>query len=148
MSTYRQILYQIVFSTKNRQNVLSKDGHGELFKYIGGIIRNNKCKHYIINGVEDHVHILIDIHPTVALSNIVKDIKTGSSSFIKSKNLFPGFIGWQEGYGAFSYHIKSLDTLVKYISDQEEHHKRKSYLDELKNLLKEHNVEYDPKYLG
>ena len=102
MGTYTQILYQIIFSTKYREPVMIKANRVELFKYITGILENKKCKLYQINGVEDHLHILTHIHPSVSLSDLVKDIKVASSIFIKEKKLFPGFIGWQVGYGAFT----------------------------------------------
>ncbi|MEP0005496.1 MAG: IS200/IS605 family transposase [Balneola sp.] len=106
MSTYTQIIYQIVFSTKNRVPVLHKTGRTDLFKYIWGILKNKKCHLYQINGVEDHIHILTHIHPSVALSQLVKDIKLASSIYIKENKLFFGFDGWQEGYGAFTYSLK------------------------------------------
>jgi REP element-mobilizing transposase RayT len=97
MSTYTQILYQIVFSTKHRKPTLVKEKRAELFNYIWGILKNKKCHLYRINGVEDHLHILTSIHPSVAPAALVKDIKLASSSYIKEKALFPGFSGWQDG---------------------------------------------------
>lgn len=123
MSTYTQILYQIVFSTKNRDKVLVKDRREALYKYIRGIIKNNKCHLYRLNGVEDHLHMVIHLHPTVALSTLVKDIKIASAIYCKSQNLFPDFTGWQAGYGAFTYSFKEKDKLIEYVKNQEEHHK-------------------------
>ena len=100
MGTYTQIIYQIVFSTKYRDPVMIKKNRDKLYGYISGIIRNKKCVVYKINGVEDHLHILTDLHPSIALADLIKDIKIASSKYIKEKNLFPGFIGWQNGYGA------------------------------------------------
>jgi REP element-mobilizing transposase RayT len=147
MSTYTQILYQIVFGTKNRKKTLEIDKNEELFKYINGIIKNKNCHLYIINGTEDHIHILTHIHPTVNLSNFVKDIKIASSVYIKKENLFKNFIGWQDGYGAFTYSIKEKNNLVNYISNQQEHHKTKNFKEEYLGLLKEHVVSFDEKYL-
>lgn len=97
MSTYTQILYQIVFSTKNRERTLIKSNRDELFKYIVGICENKNCHLYRINGVEDHLHIITHIHPSLSLSSLVKDIKLASSEYIKKNNLFPQFSGWQSG---------------------------------------------------
>jgi len=147
MSTYTQILYQIVFSTKYRERTLTKNNRDELFKYISGLLKNKKCHLYIINGVEDHIHIITHIHPTIALSSLVKDIKVASSLHIKEKNLFLDFISWQEGYGAFTYSIKEKDRLIEYVKNQEEHHKTKTFKDEFIELLNEHGIEFDEKYL-
>lgn len=147
MSTYTQILYQIVFGTKYREKVLLKDGRDELFKYITGLIKNKNCHLYIINGVEDHIHIVTHLHPTVSLSSLVKDIKLASSIYIKEKNLFKDFINWQEGYGAFTYSIKEKDRLIEYVKNQEEHQRKKSFREEYVKLLDEHGIEFDEKYL-
>lgn len=147
MSTYTQILYQIVFSTKNRERTLSPNNRPQLFKYIWGIINNNKCHLYRINGIEDHLHILTHLHPTVALSDLVKNIKVASSLFTKENKLFEHFNGWQDGYGAFTYSIKEKDRLIEYIKNQEEHHNTVSFRDEYINLLNEHGIEFDEKYL-
>jgi len=93
MSTYTQILYQIVFSTKDRTTTLTKPNRIDLFKYVAGILENKKCHLYQLNGVEDHIHILTHLHPSVALSDLVKDIKLASTKFIKEKGLFPQFSG-------------------------------------------------------
>ena len=147
MGTFTQTLYQIVFSTKYRKKTLSKDDRPELFKSIWGILKNSKCHLYRINGVEDHIHIITSLHPSVALANLVKDIKLGSTSFIKEKKIFPDFAGWQDGYSAFTYSIEAKDNLIEYVKNQEEHHKNKTFKEELIELLKEHGIEFDEKYL-
>ena len=147
MSTYTQILYQIVFSTKNREKVLLEENRPKLFNYIWGVIKNNKCHLYRINGVEDHIHILIYLHPSVSLSNLVKDIKVSSSRMIKEEKLFHKFESWQIGYGAFTYSISAKKNLERYIANQKEHHKKLSFEDEYKNLLKELEVDFEEKYL-
>jgi len=147
MSTYTQILYQIVFSTKKRERVLEKENRPQLFKYIAGILKNNKCHLYQLNGVEDHLHIITHLHPSVALADLVKDIKIASSGFIKENGLFTYFKGWQEGYGAFTYSIKEKERLIAYVMNQEEHHRQSSFRDEYMKLLEEHAVEFDEKYL-
>lgn len=147
MSTYTQILYQIVFSTKHRQPTLEKEGRTELFKYMWGILKNKKSHLYRINGVEDHIHIVTHIHPSVALADFVKDIKLASSDHIKATGLFPDFGGWQEGYGAFTYAFSAKNDLIEYVKNQEKHHKTVTFKEELIALLKEHGVEFDEKYL-
>ncbi len=147
MSTYTQILYQIVFGTKYHQKTLAADKRDELFGYIAGILKNKKCHLYRINGVEDHLHIVTHLHPSVALADLVKDIKLASSELIKNDKLFPNFGGWQDGYGAFTYSIEAKDRLIEYVKNQQEHHRVKSYREEVIELLKEHGVEYDERYL-
>lgn len=126
---------------------MDKDNREQLFKYIWGVLKNKKCHLYQINGMEDHLHILTHIHPTVALSTLVKDIKLASHSFIKKENLFKGFQGWQKGYAAFTHHINDKARLIRYIKDQENHHKRINWSQELKTLFEEHKIPFEEKYL-
>jgi REP-associated tyrosine transposase len=147
MSTYTQILYQIVFSTRERKPCLIPDKRPELFRYISGIIKNKQSHLYRINGIEDHLHIVTHLHPTVALSDLVKDIKVASSIKIKETGWFGDFTAWQEGYGAFTYSIKEKDRLIEYVKKQEEHHKAISFRDEFIDLLKDHEIQFDEKYL-
>ncbi len=147
MSTYTQIMYQIVFSTKKRERTLHKEKRPELFKYIWGILKNKKCHLYRLNGVEDHLHIVTHLHPSIALADLVKDIKIASSDYIKTQRLFEHFEGWQIGYAAFTYSIEAKDNLIEYVKNEEEHHKTKTFREELIELLKEHRIEFDEKYL-
>lgn len=147
MSTYTQILYQIVFGTRNREHTLTALNRQELFKYIAGILNKKNCHLYRINGVEDHLHIVTHLHPAVALAFLIKDIKLASSGYIKDNGLFKKFGGWQDGYGAFTYTIKEKDRLIEYVKNQEEHHKIKTFKEEYIELLNEHGIEFDEKYL-
>ena len=147
MSTYTQILYQIVFSTKDREKTLVKEGRERLFKFIWGIIKNKQSHLYRINGIEDHIHIVTHLHPSIALADFVKAIKMSSSKMIKEENLFPDFIGWQIGYAGFTYSMDAKDNLIEYVKNQEEHHKKITSKEELIVLLREHNIDFDPKYL-
>ncbi|RLD47056.1 MAG: IS200/IS605 family transposase [Bacteroidetes bacterium] len=147
MSTHTQILYQIIFSTKNREKVLIKEHREKLFRYIWGILKNKKCVLYQINGIEDHIHIATHIHPTIAVSSLVKDIKIASSVWIKEQNIFPDFTGWQIGYGAFTYSFKEKNVLINYIKNQEQHHETKSFREEYIELLNDRQIEFDEKYL-
>lgn len=147
MSTYTQILYQIVFSTKNREHTLTKANREELYKYIWGILKNKDCHLYRIGGITDHIHIVTHIHPSISLASLVKDIKLASTDHIKVRQLFPDFAGWQNGYGGFTYTFKDKDQLIEYVKKQEERHKSVTFKDELIELLKEHGIEFDEKYL-
>jgi len=147
MSTYTQILYHIVFSTKRRERTLPAEKRTELFQYIWGILNNKKCHLYRINGVEDHLHIATHIHPTISVSSLIKDIKLASSTYIKSNGLFKTFNGWQDGYGAFTYSVSEKDQLIDYIKNQEEHHKYYTFREEYIKLLREQGIEFDEKYL-
>ncbi|MFO7845333.1 IS200/IS605 family transposase [Rhodohalobacter sp.] len=147
MGTYTQLLYQIVFSTKNRQPILIKENRKELFKYIWGILNNKNCHLYRINGVSDHIHIITHIHPTHSVSDLVKIVKVSRGNFIKSKKLFTDFEGWQDGYGAFTYKITALDRLIEYVKNQEKHHKNVSYKEEFISLLEEHKIKFDERNL-
>jgi putative transposase len=147
MNTYAQILYQIIFSPKNHAKTLADRNRQELYKYIWGILKNKKCHLYRIGGMSDHIHIITHLHPTVSLASIVKDIKVSSSTFIKSNKLFPMFAGWQDGYGGFTYSIHDKARLIDYVKNQEEHHKIKTFKEEFIELLNEHGIEFDEKYL-
>ncbi len=147
MGTYTQLLYQLVLGTKYRKPVLTKDRRDELYNYIVGILNEKNCHPYRINGVEDHIHILTHIHPTVAVSSLVKDIKMACSDYIRREGLFKDFDGWMNGFGAFTYSIKEKDRLIQYIINQEEHHRHKNSLSEFRKLLQEHKIPFDEKYL-
>ena len=147
MSTHTQILYQIIYSTKNRERTLTKENRKRLFAYMYETLQNKKCHLYRINGVGDHLHIVTHLHPMQALAPLVKDLKLSATDLIKSERLFPHFTGWQVGYAAFTYAYAAKDNLIEYVKNQEEHHKKVSYEEELKALLKEHGVEYDERYL-
>ncbi|MEO6719896.1 MAG: IS200/IS605 family transposase [Ferruginibacter sp.] len=147
MGTYKQIFYQIFLAPKNRESTISSNYEHELFKYIHGILKNKLCKLYRINGMEDHVHILSDLHPTICLSDYIKDIKLASNEWMKDSGRFPKFKGWQEGYGAFTYSVKERDMIINYIKNQKEHHKTENLFDEFRRLLIENGIEFDEKYL-
>jgi putative transposase len=147
MSAYTQILYQLVFSTKRRENTLTSEHQELLYRYIWGILKKQKCYLYRINGTENHIHIITDIHPTVALSSLIKNIKLASSSFIKKENIFPEFKGWQEKYGAFTYSYSEKNKLIEYVKNQKEHHRVITFEEEFVSLLKEHGVGFNEKYL-
>ena len=146
-NTYTQIYIHIVFAVQGRQNLITKEHKEELHKYITGIVQNKGQKLIAINSMPDHVHIFIGMKPTVALSDLVRDIKNNSSSFINEKRWVRGKFNWQKGFGAFSYGHSQIDVVVKYIQNQEKHHKQKTFREEYLEMLQKFAVEYDDKYL-
>ncbi|NEW84879.1 MAG: IS200/IS605 family transposase [Mariniphaga sp.] len=146
MSSYRQILYHLIFRTKDSRKTLVQEHSRELYAYLMGIIKNKNCFLYRINGMEDHLHILSDLHPTIALADYMRDIKTSSSIWLKQTGKFPEFEGWAEGYAALTYSWKDKDMIVNYIKNQQEHHKKESFEDELRSLFKEHGIEIDERF--
>jgi putative transposase len=148
MSTYTQILYQLVFGSKGYTPFLSTDNQEILFGYIAGILKNKSCHSYIVGGAGNHLHLITHVHPTVALSYLVKDIKKASHELIcRERSMFPDFPGWQVGFGAFTYHISSKRTLINYVKNQAIHHKTVTYKDELMTLLQDNSVEFTDDYL-
>ncbi len=148
MSTYTQIYYHIVFSTKQRVPALLPENRENLFRYTWGILKNKQCHLYRINGVEDHLHILTSIHPTVCPSDLVKDIKIGTSKWIKEGNVFPAFTHWQDGYGVFTVSHSDKDAVIEDVKDQQQHHRKVSFRDELRLLLIQNGIQFDERYLA
>ena len=143
MATYTQIFYHIIFATKLRESVLDKPRRDDLYRFIWGVLEHRKCHLYRIGGVEDHVHILTSLHPTMTLSDLVKEIKTASSAWIKGQHVFPRFMHLQEGYGAFTHALPDKARLIEYIKNQEEHHKTVTFREEYGTLLAEAGMEPD-----
>ncbi len=146
MATYTQIVYHIIFSTKNRIPCLLENKRDDLFRFIWGIVKNRDCHLYRINGMEDHIHILTSLHPRICLSDFVKDIKLGASKWIKENKAFPDFANWQEGYGAFTYSFNDINNIIEYIKNQRQHHAKVSFQHELRVLMSEHGIPIDEKY--
>ncbi|SHK08331.1 IS200/IS605 family transposase [Chryseobacterium polytrichastri] len=146
-NTYTQIYIQIVFAVKGRQNLISKEIREELHKFITGIVSNRNQKLFAVFAMPDHVHLLISMSPVISISDLVRDIKAGSSKFINDKNWINGKFNWQEGYGAFSYSKSSVDSVIKYILNQEEHHKKKTFKEEYLDFMSKFEIEYDSEYL-
>jgi REP element-mobilizing transposase RayT len=124
-STFSQIYIQTVFAVSNRQSFITPAFKEDLYKYITGIVTNQKQKLIQINGVSDHIHILIGLRPSMALADLVREIKADSTNFINRQRFVHGRFSWQEGYGAFSYGHSQLDTVIRYIQNQERHHQRR-----------------------
>ncbi len=146
-NTYSQLYVQIVFAVKGRQNLISTKWKDEIYKYITGIITNQKQKLIIINGMPDHIHILVGIKPDISLSDLVRDIKSSSSKFINEQKWINGKFEWQTGFGAFSYGHSQLGNIIKYIENQEEHHKIRTFKEEYIAFLKLFNIDFKNEYL-
>ncbi len=146
-NTYTQIHIHAVFTVQSRICIIGKSWKDELYKYITGIIHQNNHKLLIINGMPDHIHILFGMRPSQSLSDLMQDIKGSSSKWINEKKLIAVKFSWQEGYGAFSYSKSELPTVINYIEKQQEHHGRKTFVEEYRELLKEFDIDYDDKYI-
>ena len=146
-NTYTQIYIQVVFAVSGRANLLLPKHKEELNKYITGIVSGQGQKLIAINGMPDHIHLLVGLRPDIALSALVREVKASSSKFINEKRWVRGRFCWQEGFGAFSYAHSQLGAVVKYILSQEQHHTRKSFRDEYMTLLNKFDVSFERKYL-
>jgi REP element-mobilizing transposase RayT len=146
-NTYTQIFIHIVFVVKGRQNLIPNQNKVELNKYIAGIIKEKGHKLYIINGMSDHIHLLIGYNPVESLSELLKEIKRCSSIFINKNKWVKGKFEWQSGYGAFSYSKSQIDKVYKYIENQEKHHKNRTFREEYIELIKKFEIEYDERYI-
>lgn len=146
-NTYSQIYVQIVFAVKGRQSLIPTQHREELHKFITGIVENRHQKLLSIFCMPNHAHLLIGLQPSIAISDLVRDIKASSSKFINDSGWLKIKFNWQEGFGAFSYSKSQIDTVVRYILNQEAHHKKQSFKEEYLDFLKKFNVDYDERYL-
>lgn len=146
-NTYSQLYIHIIFAVKGRQSLISEKWKEELYKYITGIITNKGQKLIAINGMPDHIHILIGLKPDKAISDLVRDIKSNSSKFINDGKWVNGRFEWQTGFGAFSYSHSQLTNVINYIQRQEDHHKTKTFKEEYIEFLKSFNIEFKAEYL-
>jgi len=146
-NTYSQIYIHVVFAVEGRQSLIKPGHNDELQKYIAGIVSAQKQKLIAINNMPDHMHVLLGIKPDIALSDLVRDMKAGSSKFINEKRWVMGRFSWQEGFGAFSYSRSQLGTVIRYIENQQRHHAKKSFREEYVALLEKFGVEYDQRYI-
>lgn len=146
-NTYTQIYIHVVFAVEGRQNLIQPEHNTELQKFITGIISGQKQKLIAINNMPDHLHLLVGLRPDSSLSDLVRDVKAGSSRFVKEKRWITGRFSWQEGFGAFSYSRSQLGDVIRYIENQQQHHMRKSFREEYVELLEKFGVDYDRKYI-
>lgn len=146
MGSFTRLTYHIVFATKYRRRSIRKDLRERLYEYIGGTIRGKKGQLIEIGGVEDHIHILAGLSATIAVSEVVRDVKASSSKWMTDEGRQTDF-EWQKGYGGFTVSYDRVDSICKYIQKQEEHHKTRTFQDEYIDFLQRHGIEFRPEYL-
>ncbi|MGB5030541.1 MAG: IS200/IS605 family transposase [Saprospiraceae bacterium] len=146
-NTYTQLIIQLVFAVKGRKSFISETWEEELYKYITAVVQNDRHKMLAINGMPDHIHILIGLNPAISISDLVKDIKRASNNWINEKGLIKNKFEWQSGFGAFSYSRSHLDEVYKYIQNQKINHKKVSFKSEYLTELKANEIEYKDEYL-
>ena len=145
--TFSQIYIQYVFAVKERENLIHVSFEDELYKYISGIITNKGQKSLAVNGMPDHIHILVGLKPAMRISDLIRDIKNNSSNFINERKFLSKKFSWQEGYGAFSYSESNYGNVIEYIKNQKQHHSKRTFKEEYVALLNKFNIGFDDKYL-
>ncbi|CAN5412998.1 IS200/IS605 family transposase [soil metagenome] len=145
--TFTNLLTHLIFSTKDRVPCIKVDLKPNLFAYLGGIVREIRGKAYAIDGTADHVHILVSLPPSIALSDAVRIIKTNSSGWAHDQGVSHRTFAWQIGYGGFSVSKSNVPDVIKYIQSQEEHHRKVSFKEEFITFLEKHEIEYDTRYI-
>ena len=146
-NTYSQIHIQVVFAVQNRESLIGSKWKNELYQYLVGIIQNHKHKVIAINGMPDHLHILIGLRPSQSISHLMQKVKGDSSKWINRKGFVLGKFSWQEGYGVFSYGKSQIDDVIEYIKRQEIHHQRKTFKEEYLQFLEKFAVDYDERFV-
>jgi REP element-mobilizing transposase RayT len=146
-NTYTQLHTHFVFAVKYREALIAPEWKEELFKYITGIVQHYKHKLLAINAMPDHIHILVGMRPEQSVSDLMKEVKQASSTWINEHRLTKKRFRWQNGYGAFVYHKSLVPTFIRYIRNQDEHHREVSFYKEYRRLLIEHEVDFDENYL-
>ena len=146
MSSYRQHLFHLVFRTKASLPPIKQDHVNELYAYITGIAKHKNSHLYRINGVENHLHILTDMHPSIAPADFIREVKVSSSLWMKSNGLFPAFKGWAVGYGSFTCSYMDMDRLIDYVKNQQKHHKKVTFEEEYRILLMEYGIIPDERF--
>lgn len=146
-NTYTQIYVHCVFAVRFRDAMIHESWEERLHKYITGIVQENRHKMIAINSVPDHLHMFVGLNPSQSISDLLQLVKGDSSEFINSRKFTPGKFRWQEGYGAFSNSKSQLDSVVKYILNQKQHHKKKTFLKEYEDMLIDYGVDFDSRYI-
>jgi len=146
-NTYTQLHIQLVFAVKGRECLIAKSNKEELHKYITGVIQNDGHKMLAVNCMPDHTHIFLGLNPAMALSDLVHKVKIATGNLITDNNWVENQFHWQKGFGAFSYAKSQVEKVVKYVLNQEEHHRTKTFKEEYLNFLKKFEIEFNEKYL-
>ncbi len=145
--TFSQIYLQFVFAVKGRQCLIAKENKEELQKYMTGLVQRRKAKMLAISCMPDHMHLFVGFRPVISIPDFVKEIKVESNEFVTSKKWIRGKFNWQEGYGVFSYSHSHIDRVVKYVLNQEAHHKKRTFREEYHELLQRFEIPFQEKYL-
>jgi REP element-mobilizing transposase RayT len=146
-NTYSQVYLHFVFAVEGRMNLLPVSHNDELQKYITGIVQNRKQKMLAINNMPDHLHLLVGFGTTMSMADFMEEVKSISSKFINNKGWVREKFAWQRGYGVFSYSHSQIDQVIKYIINQQEHHKKQTFKEEYLKIMTQFKIEYDPMYL-
>ena len=146
-NTYTQLHIHFIFAVQNRTSLIKNEWQERLNQYITAIIQNRDHKLLAINGMPDHVHVLIGMRPTQSISSLMQEVKRDSSEWINKQKFCPGQFSWQQGYGAFSYSKSQLPAIISYILEQEKHHHKKTFITEYKEFLDSFGIEYDERYI-
>jgi len=146
-NTYTQINIHAIFSVKGRENIITRNFRDRLHSYIAGIVNKKGNYSLAVNGYKDHVHVFFELKPSLALSDVIRDVKANSSNWINDNHFVLGHFSWQEGYGAFSYSRSQRDNVIKYIMEQEKHHARKSFREEYLDLLRKFEIPFEDNYV-
>jgi len=146
-NTFSQIYLQFVFAVKNRESLISKDNKEELHKYITALVQKRNAKMLAINCMPDHTHLFVGFKPNILISDFIKEVKVESNEFINSKQWVKGKFSWQEGYGVFSYSHSHIDSVVKYVLNQERHHQKKNFKQEYLEMLQKFDIAFEDRFL-
>ncbi len=146
-NTYSKLHAQIIFAVKGRSNFIQNDWRDEVYKYMSGIVDGKSQKLYSIGGMPDHIHLLIGYQPSISISDLVRDIKSNSSAFVNRKKVVDNKFQWQSGFGAFSYGQSQVSDVIRYIDNQQEHHKHRTFKEEYIQFLTNFKIEYNSDYL-
>jgi putative transposase len=146
MSSYRQHLHHLVIRTKSGLPTINQDNADQLYAYVSGIIKNKNSHLYRINGIENHIHILTDLHPSIAPADFMRELKVSTSLWMKNSGLFLKFLGWAEGYASFTCSFKDVVSIIEYIKSQQEHHKKMTFEEEYRLLIKEAGIDIDKRF--
>jgi putative transposase len=146
-NTFHQIYLQFVFAVKHRESLIQKQYKEDLHKYITGLVQNRKAKMLAVHCMPDHTHLFVGFKPSVLIADFIKEIKVESNEFINEKRWTKGKFSWQEGYGVFSYSHSHIDTVVKYVLNQEQHHQKKTFRQEYLEFLEKFEIPFEEKYL-
>ena len=145
--TYTQLYIQLVFAVRGRKSFIQYSWDEELYKYITTVVQKDKHKMLAVNGMPDHIHLLVGLNPAISISNLVQDVKRASNTWINEKGFVNDKFSWQDGYGAFSYGKSQVDQVCKYVLNQKEHHKKQTFKTEYMSLLKLFEIEFKDEYL-